>query len=145
MDISNYSWSQKCDVSNESLSQNMSSQKLICISNYSLSQKYDISKLLFISKYDLKHSLSEILLSQHISSKSNIAIQVWISKNFQREIVNIFLPIIFSIFFECSKELSHGDVFFWSTHNLCFGWEIRKYFSVTHSQLRACYYSQLYC
>ena len=34
---------------------------------------------------------------------------VLISKNFQRKIVNIFLPIIFSICFGCSKETSHGD------------------------------------
>ena len=31
------------------------------------------------------------------------------SKKFQLKIVNIFLPIIFSICFLCSKESSHGD------------------------------------
>ena len=33
--------------------------------------------------------------------------QVQINKNFQRKIVNIFLPIIFSICLRCSKEPSH--------------------------------------
>ena len=32
-----------------------------------------------------------------------------ISKNFQRKILNIFLPIIFGISFGCSKEPSHLD------------------------------------
>ena len=36
-----------------------------------------------------------------------IITQVYINKNFQRKIVNIFLPIIFSICFGCSKEPSH--------------------------------------
>ena len=40
-----------------------------------------------------------------------------LSKKFQRKIVNIFLPIIFSICFGCSQEPSH-----------CFGLEIRKLF-----------------
>ena len=31
------------------------------------------------------------------------------NQNFQRKIVNIFLPIIFSICFGCSKEPSHQD------------------------------------
>ena len=35
--------------------------------------------------------------------------QVKINKNFQRKIVNIFLPITFSICFGCSKEPSHWD------------------------------------
>ena len=30
-----------------------------------------------------------------------------VNKKFQRKIVNIFLPIIFSICFGCSKEPSH--------------------------------------
>ena len=34
------------------------------------------------------------------------ATQVQINTNFQRKIVNIFLPIIFSICFECSKKTS---------------------------------------
>ena len=40
--------------------------------------------------------------------KVNIGL-VKISKIFQPKIVNIFLPIIFSICFVCSKEPSHGD------------------------------------
>ena len=32
-----------------------------------------------------------------------------LNKNFQRKIVNIFLPIVFSICFGCSKEQSHRD------------------------------------
>ena len=36
-------------------------------------------------------------------------IQVKINKFFQRKIVNIFLPINFSISFGCSKERSHRD------------------------------------
>ena len=32
-----------------------------------------------------------------------------INKNFQYNIFHIFLPIIFSICFGCSKELSHSD------------------------------------
>ena len=35
--------------------------------------------------------------------------QVKIKRNFQRKIVNMFLPIIFSIFLGCSKEPSHWD------------------------------------
>ena len=34
---------------------------------------------------------------------------VYINKNFQRKIVNIFLPINFSICFGCSKEPFHLD------------------------------------
>ena len=40
---------------------------------------------------------------------NNINTQVWISNLFQHTIVNIFLPIIFSICFGCSKEPSHRD------------------------------------
>ena len=36
-----------------------------------------------------------------------IMTQVQINKNVQSKIVNIFLPIIFSICFGCSKESSH--------------------------------------
>ena len=35
--------------------------------------------------------------------------QVKINPNFQHTVVNIFLPIIFSVCFGCSKELSHRD------------------------------------
>ena len=38
---------------------------------------------------------------------STTSSQVQMNKNFQRKIVNIFLPIIFSICFGCSKEPSH--------------------------------------
>ena len=38
----------------------------------------------------------------------------------QRKIVNIFLPIFFSICFGCSKEPSHRDVSFeYPQHELC--------------------------
>ena len=37
----------------------------------------------------------------------NAHAQVKINKNFQRKIVNIFLPINFNIGFGCSKEPSH--------------------------------------
>ena len=50
---------------------------------------------------------------------------VKINKKIQRKIVNIFLPIIFSIWFGCSKEPSHRGGSF-DTHNICFGLEIRK-------------------
>ena len=44
-------------------------------------------------------------------------LQVLINKTFQRKIVNIFLPIIFSICFGCSKELSHwGSSFEYPKH-----------------------------
>ena len=43
------------------------------------------------------------------------------NKNFQCKIANIFLPINFNICFGCSKEMV-----LLSTHNICFGWEIRK-------------------
>ena len=44
---------------------------------------------------------------------------------FERKVVNIFLSISFNIGFVCSKEPSHRDGFL-STHNICFGREIRK-------------------
>ena len=46
--------------------------------------------------------------------------QVYINKNFQRKIVNIFLPIIFSICFGCSKNRLIKTVLL-STHIICFG------------------------
>ena len=51
--------------------------------------------------------------------------QIYINKNFQFKNVNIFLPISFNICFECSKEPLIETVLL-STHNICFGWEIRK-------------------
>ena len=60
-----------------------------------------------------------------------------ISKIFQRKIVNIFLPIIFSICFGCSKEPSHGDGSFeYPQHMFCL--INSNFFSVTHSKLKAC-------
>ena len=54
----------------------------------------------------------------HIYPK--VCIHGFISRNYQRKIVNIFLPIILSICFGCSKEVRR---FFWvSTNNICFGW-----------------------
>ena len=54
----------------------------------------------------------------HETKRSNtLQTQVKINTNFQRTMVNNFLPIIFSICFGCSKETSQ---FFLSTHNICF-------------------------
>ena len=41
-------------------------------------------------------------------------------QNFQRKTVNIFLPIIFSIFFGAQKN-SLIETICLSTHNICFG------------------------
>ena len=46
-------------------------------------------------------------------------------QNFQCKIVNIFLPISFNICFGCSKGRLTETVLL-STHNICFGLEIRK-------------------
>ena len=48
------------------------------------------------------------------------------NKKNQRKIVNIFLPINFSILFGCSKELGAQkkcliETVLLSTHNICFG------------------------
>ena len=45
----------------------------------------------------------------------------------QRKIVNIFLPMICSICFGCSKNRLIEMVLL-STHNICFCWEIKKLF-----------------
>ena len=65
------------------------------------------------------------------------------TKKFQRKIVNIFLPIIFSICFECSKKTSHWDSSFKYPQQMF--WLRNKknnyyyyYFSVTHSKLKSC-------
>ena len=55
-------------------------------------------------------------------------------QKFQIKIVNIFLPITLSICFGCSKEPSHWDVLL-STHNICFGWEIRKFILLLRTAL----------
>ena len=46
-------------------------------------------------------------------------------QKFQHKIVNIFLPINFNICFGCSKNRLIETVLL-STHNICFGLEIRK-------------------
>ena len=79
------------------------------------------------------------------ASKERVKPQVYISKNFQRKIVNIFLPMIFSICFETVLL---------STHNICFGWEIRKIFFcyalltkvlVKHTASHFCYAPLIKC
>ena len=48
-------------------------------------------------------------------------------KKFQRKIVNIFLPISFNICFGCGAQKNRLiEMVLLSTHNICFGWEIRK-------------------
>ena len=44
------------------------------------------------------------------------------------KIVNTFLPISFSIHFGCSKKTRLIETVLLSTHNICFGSEIRKLF-----------------
>ena len=44
-----------------------------------------------------------------LKNKKVIFLLRTLNKNFQRKIVNIFLPIIFSICFGCSKEPPHCD------------------------------------
>ena len=48
-----------------------------------------------------------------------------VNKKLRRKIVSIFLPISFNICFGCSKNHLIEMVLL-STHNICFGWEIRK-------------------
>ena len=48
-----------------------------------------------------------------------------INKIFERKIVNIFLPLSFNIFLGAQKNRLIETVLL-STHNICFGWEIRK-------------------
>ena len=62
--------------------------------------------------------------------------QVLINKNFQRKIVNIFLPIVLAYFLSTQKKRLIKTILL-STHNICFGREIRKLFSVTHSYLKS--------
>ena len=50
---------------------------------------------------------------------------VWINNTFQGKIVNIFLPISFNICF-CAQKNNLIETVLLSTHNICFGWEIRK-------------------
>ena len=52
-----------------------------------------------------------------------------IIKVFMYKIVNILLSISFNVCFGCSKEPSHyhlSEMVLLSTHNICFGGEIRK-------------------
>ena len=48
-----------------------------------------------------------VLVEAEIYRECYMSGQVKINKKFQRKIVNIFLPITFSVCFGCSKELSH--------------------------------------
>ena len=61
-------------------------------------------------------------------------ILIKLSKNpyFQRKIVNIFLPIILA-YVLCAQKNRLIETILLSTHNICFGLEIRKLFFVTHS------------
>ena len=54
--------------------------------------------------------------------------QVKIYKKNLCKIVNTFLPISFSIHFGCSKKPRLIETVLLSTHNICFGSEIRKLF-----------------
>ena len=57
----------------------------------------------------LLHLAKAIISWQILKTKDLVWIsaQVQLRSNFQREIVNIFLPILSSICFGCSKEPSH--------------------------------------
>ena len=61
----------------------------------------------------------------------NLKPQIKINKITQRKIVNIFLPILFSICFGCSKEPSHLDGSFKNPQHMF--WLRNKKKSVTHS------------
>ena len=83
---------------------------------------------------DISSFLVYIRLEQEVKPCSYYACHEYINitlgldkQKKQGKIVNIFLPIIFSICFGCSKEPSNWDDSL-STHNICFGWEIRKLF-----------------
>ena len=52
-------------------------------------------------------SLPEVRLHSSLSYLIHVFPVFSINKKFQRKIVNIFLPMIFSICFGCSKEPSH--------------------------------------
>ena len=84
--------------------------------------------------YDVAHSKhqSSVLLTFCMSNTKKTVnwnyICIGIDKqNFRRKILTIFLPIIFSICFGCSKDRLIERVLL-STHNICFGCEIRKLF-----------------
>ena len=51
---------------------------------------------------------------------------------FERKIVNIFFPISFNICFGAQKNRLIETVLL-STHSICFGWELRKYFLITEA------------
>ena len=63
----------------------------------------------------------------YYSPAADVEPQVKMKKKIQRTILNIFLPIIFSICFGAQKNRLNETVLL-STHNICFGWEIRKLF-----------------
>ena len=69
---------------------------------------------------------------EHLIIVLNATLRYWgldKTNKFQRKIVKYFLIHNFSICFVCSKEPSHWDrlieTVLLSTHNICFGWEIR--------------------
>ena len=65
-------------------------------------------------------------------------------KNSERKIVNIFLSISLNICFGFSKEQSLIETVLLSTHNICFGSDIRKLFLIMHSYLKACKLNSFY-
>ena len=56
-----------------------------------------------VSVYNNKNNTRRRLVEVYLES-SHVQ---YVNKNFQRKTVNIFIPIIFSICFGCSKEPSH--------------------------------------
>ena len=77
-----------------------------------LQYRYELALTLFIlMDYPIDIDTISMELSiwyfKGLSVKIAIKSQALINKNFQRNIANIFLPIIFSICFGCSKEPSH--------------------------------------
>ena len=56
------------------------------------------------------------------TKQTNIALD---KRFFEHKIVNIFLPFTFYVCFGCSKAILIETVLL-STHNICFGLEIRK-------------------
>ena len=69
-----------------------------------------LCKKIFLKNYS-QYELYNIYNKQHMGFTTHLTLsvctQVYINKNFQRKIVDIFLPINFNICFGCSKEPSH--------------------------------------